>query len=178
MEYIWIEDETPINDQIIDRYRSAAILLNPFVEMSEEYVGQIQNKDIGPHPSEVIVHGKAISWSAVLGRTGLDSYEQLEIALQTSIGALNWQYANEDLAERLLQSLPPCLFMPDEDTISEFFLRDFCQYLQERNKTKLCYHDPLTDNRGVIDLKDCEIDEIYDLFVTEMYICDDMQTMP
>ncbi|MOA50176.1 hypothetical protein D3C78_1731650 [compost metagenome] len=55
--------------------------------------------------------------------TGIQSYEELVLALMTSISALKKEYSRPDFAAILNKSIHKDLYYPREDKISEFSFR-------------------------------------------------------
>jgi hypothetical protein len=93
--------------------------------------------------------------------TGIQSFEELAIALKTSISAFKPEFARPDLAALLNKNLPEDLYYPREDNISEFFISDILDILGSNGAESVIYSDPIFDQSGQLQIKN----------VTELQIC-------
>lgn len=104
LDYIWLDDKSPILEQLPSNFKSAAILLHPFVQMPlgwEKSVRKRPYEHIYPSAEEIIHNGKSVSWKEMMSCSGLHSYADLAMAILTSISAFSEEYKREDLAEKL-----------------------------------------------------------------------------
>lgn len=170
INYIWLDSEATILDQVKKQFYSAAILFNPFIKMPNSWDDN-NNKNYPTH-EEILKHGKPYSWDEVLKLSGLNSYAELVIALKSSIGALKSEYGNIKFAEILDKSIKKNIYFPNEDKISEFFLKDLIRIMGQNGATEICYHDPIMGNTGCIELKGlCALDICF-LYQSEVIIYD------
>lgn len=86
IDYIWLNDQTPILTQISDHFQSAAILFHPFILMPSGW--REKNKYKYLCDEEVLKYGKPIGWKEVMYESGLCNLKELALAMKTSIGAL------------------------------------------------------------------------------------------
>jgi len=69
LDYIWLDDKSPILRQLPNNFNAAAILLHPFVQMPS---GLKQSKQIKPkghyYPSEeeILNQGTPVLWKTVM----------------------------------------------------------------------------------------------------------------
>lgn len=69
LDYIWLNDKSPILKQIRRRFKSAAILLHPFVQMPsgwEKTVRETSYQHIYPSDKEILTIGKPVSWQEMM----------------------------------------------------------------------------------------------------------------
>jgi hypothetical protein len=131
IDYIWLDDESPLLNQLPSDFRSAAILLHPFVRMPK---GWEQNKrknkhdHIYPTDDEMLHYGNPVSWKEIVLECEFKSLEELAVALKTSIGALRREFAREDLAEKLNSNIEEDLFYPHEDYTPVFPTQKFIRF--------------------------------------------------
>lgn len=176
LDYIWLDDKSPIVKQIPRNFKSAAILLHPFIQMP---LGWEQNKrkneyeHIYPTDEEILLSGKPVSWETMIHQSGLKNLEELAIALKTSIGALRGKYAREDLAEKLNSSIKSDLYYPYEDYPTVFLITDLLNVLSSKGATQLSYSDPLLDKSGVLEIKNINPLEACELSLNELMITDE-----
>ena len=108
LDYIWLDDKSPILEQLPRNFKSAAILLHPFIQMPLEWEKSVRKRPyehIYPSAEEIIYNGKSVSWKEMMSCSGLHSYADLAMAMLTSISALSEEYKREDLAEKLHSNL-------------------------------------------------------------------------
>lgn len=132
MDYIWFSYETPILLQLPAPFIQAAIILNPFIQMPDEWINKkktSENEHIYPEIEESLKLGRPKPWKEVMADSGIQSYEELAVALKTSISAFKKEFAREDLAALLNDNLSYDLYYPREDKISEFILSDIFDVL-------------------------------------------------
>lgn len=176
IDYIWLDDKSPIINQLPRSFKSAAILLHPFIQMP---LGWEQNKrkneyeHIYPTDKEILLGGKPVSWETIIHQSGLKNPEEMAVALKTSIGALRREYAREDLAEKLNSSIKSGLYYPNEDFPSVFLITDLIKVLSSKRATQLSYSDPLLDQSGVLKIKHINSLEICELSLNELMIMDE-----
>ncbi|WP_054024915.1 DUF2711 family protein [Bacillus sp. FJAT-28004] len=173
MNYIWFNYETPILEQLPHPFIAAAILLNPFIQMPIGWT-DIKRKNeyehIYPELKESLQLGRAKPWEEVMHDTGIQSYEELAVALKTSISALKTEFARPDLAVLLNNNLSKDLYYPFEDRISEFFIPDILDVLSSNGAESLVYSEPILDQSGEVKIKNVTDLEICELSPTEIVI--------
>ncbi|AMR84684.1 putative protein YwbB [Bacillus thuringiensis serovar morrisoni str. 4AA1] len=123
LDYIWLDDKSPILEQLPRNFKSAAILLHPFVQMPlgwEKSVRKRPYEHIYPSAEEIIHNGKSVSWKEMMSCSGLHSYADLAMAMLTSISAFSEEYKREDLAEKLHSNLKK-IFIIQQKIIRLYF---------------------------------------------------------
>lgn len=88
LDYIWLDDNSPILEQLPSNFKSAAILLHPFVQMPlgcGKSVRKRPYEHIYPSAEEIIHDGKPISGKGMLSHSGLNSYAELAKVMLPSI---------------------------------------------------------------------------------------------
>jgi hypothetical protein len=176
LDYIWLDSNSPILNQLPRGFKSAVILLHPFIQMPKGWQLSQSNDDGGyeyPNPEEILKYGEPVSWETVMKDSGLTTFEELAVALKTSIGALKQEYKREDLAERLYNNLKMDLYYPTEDEISVFLLIEIFKILQTKGAKWLHFSDPLLEKKGELEISKINPLEIYDLSLKEIIICDE-----
>jgi hypothetical protein len=176
LDYIWLEDNSPVLDQLPHNFKSAAILLHPFVQMP---MGWGQNKreneheHIYPTDEEILKYGKPVSWEEIINKSELSTLEELAVALKTSIVALRREYAREDLADKLKSSMKSDLYYPDEDFPTVFLVNDLLNLLSSKGAKKVNYSDPILDKSGNVELKKLNALGVSELSLKEVMITDE-----
>lgn len=125
-------EKLPILQQFPE-YKSAAILFHPFVKMPNGWEVPIENKHINrmfPSDNEALLYGQELSWRVVMEMSGLSSPYEIEVALQTYIGALGKKNMNQDMANRLDNKMVDGLYMPNEDEPTIFLLEKMLNVLR------------------------------------------------
>ncbi|RDW14949.1 DUF2711 family protein [Oceanobacillus chungangensis] len=176
LDYIWLDDKSPIVKQIPRNFKSAAILLHPFIQMPlrwEQNKRKNEYEHIYPTDEEILLSGKPVSWETMIHQSGLENLEELAIALKTSTGALRGKYAREDLAEELNSSIKSDLYYPYEDFPTVFLITDLLDVLSSKGATQLSYSDPLLDKSGVLEIKNINPLEAGELSLNELMITDE-----
>ena len=108
LDYIWLDDKSPILEQLPSNFKSAAILLHPFVQMPLGWENSVRKRPyehIYPSAEEIIQNGKSVSWKEIMSYSGLNSYTELAIAMLTSSNAFSEEYKRDDLAKSYIQTL-------------------------------------------------------------------------
>lgn len=176
LDYIWLEYRSPILNQLPNNFKSAAILLHPFIQMPMgwgENNRENEHEHIYPTDAEILQYGKPVSWRRMLHESGLTTLEELAVALLTSISALRREYAREDLAKRLNSSIKNDLYYPDEDFTTVFLINDLLKILASKGSKQLFYSDPLLDNSGILENKKIASLEVCELSLKELIITDE-----
>ncbi|CAM4083940.1 hypothetical protein BAMA_16800 [Bacillus manliponensis] len=176
LDYIWLDDESPILQQVPKGFQSAAILLHPFVQMPlgwEKSMRKRQYQHIYPNDEEALNIGKSVPWREIMSQSSLNSYNELAIALITSIGAFKKEYKRTDLANKLNSNLNSDLFYPTEDSTSVFLLDNLLKVVGSKGASKLYFSDPLSDNSGVLNIEDTNSLDICNLFGPELIVTDE-----
>ncbi|WP_449537699.1 DUF2711 family protein [Ferdinandcohnia sp. Marseille-Q9671] len=174
LTYIWINDRSPILDQLPDPFQSAAILFHPFIQMPSGWVKkrEVTNQSIFPTDEEVLQFGKPIGWQQVMQDRKL-TLEELAFALQAHIGALNRDLAREDLAKKLNSDGYKDLFYPGEDITSVFLLYQLMKILGSKGADRLVYHDYILDKRDCLEMNGLTPLEMNQLAYKEVIIADE-----
>ncbi|MEC1751356.1 DUF2711 family protein [Bacillus mojavensis] len=176
LEYIWLDDESPILKQLPVEYTSAAILFSPFIQMPEGWEKAKRKNEyehIYPNDQEVREKGKAVTWKEIMSSCGFQTYAELGLALKTSIFALRDEYAREDLAERLHANLKGDLFYPSEDHISNFHIPGLVKVLRYNGSNRFYYSEPIVENSGFLDTTEANLRMVLDEAAAELMLTDE-----
>ncbi|MGG0740077.1 DUF2711 family protein [Niallia taxi] len=176
LDYIWIDDKTPILKQLPSKFKSAAILLHPFIQMPsgwEELTKQNTCQHVHPSNEEVYTIGKPLSWGEIMSYSGLESYKAVALALLTSICALRKEYKREDLSYKLNSNLKSDIFYPTDDSTSVLLLASLQKVLSSKGANKLYYFDPILDNNGEFNLNETTSLDISNLLYKEIIVTDE-----
>lgn len=174
LDYIWIKGDIPILNQLPNNFKSAAILLHPFVQMPLGWT-QLQRKDssehIYPDAEEILTEGKPVLWEKVMHDYNFNSLKDIELALRTSIGAFRKEYARKDLVQKL--SLKPDLYFPYEDFISVLLIEDMLKVLSSKGSNSIYFSDPIYGKSGVLNINETSALDIYEITSSELIITDE-----
>ena len=171
-DYIWLDDKSPILKQLPSNFKSAAILLHPFVQMSFEWK-PIMQQDLYPSNGELLKYGIPVTWEKVMHDSGINTTKELALALKTSIGALRNKFSRQDLTDKLNSNLRTNLYYPTEDSTSVFLISSLLDVLGSKGSSKLYFSDPIFDKRGWIKINDVTPLEICDLTDKELILTDE-----
>ncbi|RFB20695.1 DUF2711 family protein [Bacillus sp. ALD] len=178
LDYIRLDWDLPILPQLPHGFKSAAILLHPFVQMPlgwERSKRENPYQHIYPSDEEMINLGEPILWKEVMAKSNLKSYEELSVALQTSTGALRSKYKREDLANLLnsyLETIPD-LYYPDSDCASLFIIDSLLKILCSKGANTLYFSEPIHDTNGSFKVNDISPLEIANLSPNDLIITDE-----
>ncbi|MGU3397424.1 DUF2711 family protein [Priestia aryabhattai] len=178
LDYIRLDWDLPILPQLPNGFKSAAILFHPFIQMPygwEKTKRENPYQHIYPSDEEMINLGEPISWIEVMSNSGLKSYKELSLALQTSTGALGYKYEREDLANLLnsyLETIPD-LYYPDSDCTSLFIIDSLLKVLCSKGANTLYFSEPIHDTNGSFKVIDISPLEIANLSPNESIITDE-----
>lgn len=178
MDYIRLDWDLPILPQLPNGFKYAAILFHPFIQMPygwEKTKRENPYQHIYPSDEEMINLGEPISWIEVMSKSGLKSYKELSLALQTSTGALGYKYEREDLANLLnsyLETIPD-LYYPDSDCTSLFIIDSLLKVLCSKGANTLYFSEPIHDTNGSFKVIDISPLEIANLSPNESIITDE-----
>jgi hypothetical protein len=174
LDYIRLDSKSAILSQIPKYFNSAAILLHPFVRMPSGWTKSKKNhhpyKHIYPTDEEILNQAKPVLWKTVMDKCGLTSFEEVKMALMTSIGALNEDYARSDLADLLNTNLKQDIYYPTEDKTSVLLLKGILEVLGSKGADSLHYSEPILDNSGSLNLKEVKPLKIYELSSAELIV--------
>lgn len=173
-DIIWLNDESPIFNQLPNNFKSAAILLHPFIQMPVGW--EIKNREeehIYPTEEEILKLGKPIRWEKIMRSSSLTTFAELAVALKTSYYILNREYARDDLAERLDSSITSDIYFPNEDFPTIFLINDLLEVLGSKGAKQLNYSDPIFDKNGVLEIKNTTSLDLCNLSHVELIITDE-----
>lgn len=176
MNYIWFNHEKPMLEQLPHPFTSAAILLNPFIQMPISWTDMkrcSEYEHFYPEIKESLQYGKPKPWKEIMLDTGIQSYEELAVALMTSISALKKEFARPYLATLLNHNLCKDLYYPREDSISEFFIPDILDILSSNGAESFVYYEPILDQSAEIKIKDITDLEMCELSPVEIVVTDE-----
>ncbi|SFS77109.1 DUF2711 family protein [Paenibacillus sp. BC26] len=176
MDYIWLDDQSPILNQLPGGFLSAAILLHPFVQMPigwEQSKRQSEFEHVYPNREEILMSGNSVSWQEMMSDTGLRTYHEMELALKTSISALKSEYARQDLANKLNANWKTNRYYPTDDSISPFFIESILRVLSSNGAKKINFSAPIFDKIGCLESDDTVPLDILDLSPNELILSDE-----
>lgn len=176
LDYIWLDDKSPILEQLPSNFKSAAILLHPFVQMPLGWEHSVRKKSyehIYPSAEEIMQNGKSVSWEEMMSYSGLNSYTELAIAMLTSINAFSEEYKRDDLAKKLHSNFKQDLYYPTEDYTSIFLLQNLLKLLGSKGAKNLYFSEPIFDTNESLQINDTPPLNIWDLFYSEFIITDE-----
>lgn len=126
-----------------------------------------------PTDEEILNQGSPVLWKTVMKESDLASFEELEIALKTTIYALNENFARSDLAEKLNKNLNQDRYYPTEDMTSVFLINDLLEVLVSKGADNIYFSEPILDNSGTLNIKDVSSIDICGLSPAELIITDE-----
>ncbi|MDC7783381.1 DUF2711 family protein [Priestia megaterium] len=178
LDYIRLDWDLPILPQLPRGFKSAAILLHPFVQMPlgwEKSKRENPYQHIYPSDEEMIDLGEPILWKEIMAESNLKSYEELSLALHTSTGALRYKYERKDLANLLNSYLEitPDLYYPDSDRTSLFIIDSLLKVLCSKNANTLYFSEPIYGMNGSFKAQDKSSLEIGNLSPNDLIITDE-----
>ncbi|WCN39495.1 DUF2711 family protein [Aneurinibacillus uraniidurans] len=176
LNYIWLNDKSSILKQLPQGFKTAAILLHPFVQMPLGWAQSKQKNECEPiYPSneEILNLGEPVSWEQVLKDSGLKTHEELALALKTSIGALRQEYARTDLADKLNLNFKTDLYYPTEDSTSVFLISGLLKVLGSNGANKFFFSEPIFDKSGILEIDNITLLEISELTDKELILMDE-----
>jgi hypothetical protein len=176
LNYIPFDDTSSILNQLPLPFKSAAILLHPFVQMPNGWENIKRGNPYQifyPSDEEILRLGVPIKWNDVMKDCDIKTYEELELALKTTINALGKEYAREDLMNKLNSIYKPDLYIPVEDSISAFLIADILKILGSKGAKTLYFSDPINNNNGRLNINDTTPLEICELTGTEIMLTDE-----
>ncbi|PGK51804.1 hypothetical protein CN918_28850 [Priestia megaterium] len=176
MDYIWLTDESPILSQIPTKFKSAALILHPFIQMSlewEETKKQNPFTHVYPDDEEMLKLGKPVSWSEIMNMSGLNSYHEVALSLLSSIGALSTRYARRKSKNILKLRLEPGVYFPPEDTTPVYILEDVLKVMSRNGAATFHYSEPLCGKDGVLYIEETIPLDIIDLAEKELILIDE-----
>lgn len=173
LDYIWLNDETSILEQVQGKFNSAAIVTNPFIQMPRGWTHRTKKNNlehIYPTNKEIFDLSRPVSWSQMIKSVGLNDLSSLALAMKTCIGALKEKYARRDLADKLVNNMNEDMYFPNEDHISHYFLPDIVSYFRSNGDKVIYFSEPIFDARGELNADNITSLELSDLAPTEIII--------
>lgn len=167
LEYIRL-DNSPILSQI-SNFKSAAILLHPFVQMPdgwEKSKRQRPFQHIYPSDEEIVTIGKPISWNQISQQSGL-TLQEVGIAIH------DHQNKRPDLTNQLLACFDCDFYYPREDKLSVFLLNDILNVLGSKGADFVFYSAPLEGEKGRLNIEEIKSVEVSDLSPAEIMLVDE-----
>ncbi|WP_336989748.1 DUF2711 domain-containing protein [Bacillus infantis] len=173
LNYLWLDHCSPILGQLPAPFKSCAILLHPFVRMPAGWTAaQPDSEDVFLSGEEALEKGQPVPWQKVMKDSGLNSLDELALALQTAIVGLRKEYARKDLAEALDNYMDPDLYLPPEDQTSVFLLGSLLNVLGSKQPESIYYSSPIPLTEGSMPLKEAAPLGILGLSNAELIITD------
>lgn len=84
------------------QFESVYVLLSPFMRPTSISMDRFCPEN-WPTKQELIDGTEPVTWQEILSLTGLDTIDEIDVGLRSSIGGLNAKYLNEDLSGVLRQ---------------------------------------------------------------------------
>lgn len=175
IEYININDKSPILHQVSPSFKSGALLFHPFVQMPSGWTNNKREnpyQHIYPNDKEILNEGKPISWEEMMAVSGIKTKNEIALALMSS-GALNEKYARNDLADKLLENTGTDVYYPTEDNSSVFLIHSLLEVLGSKGAENLSFSDPIFDQSGYLSLKEMTPLDICNLSAAELIVADE-----
>ncbi|MED1203014.1 DUF2711 family protein [Heyndrickxia acidicola] len=176
LEYIQFNNTSSILKQLPEPFESAAILLHPFVKMPDgwedtkrEYPYQI----IYPSDEEILSFGTPVMWRTVMDKCQISTYEDMELALKTALGALGKEQAREDLKDQLNSIYRPNLYIPVEDSLPALLLKDILSVLGSKEAKTILFSEPIYHRNGKLVIQDTTPLEICNITDRELLLTDE-----
>ncbi|MCU7766407.1 DUF2711 domain-containing protein [Priestia megaterium] len=172
LDYIRLDWDLPILSQLPNGFKSAAILLHPFIQMPsgwEKSKRENPYQHIYPSDEEMFNLGEPISWKEVMSKSNLRSYKELSVALQTLTNTSSDEY--KKLASYLKAN--PDFYYPEEDRTSLFILNSLLKILCSKGANTLYFSEPIHDTNGSFKVNDMSSLEIANLSPNESIITDE-----
>lgn len=168
MNYTSLNYTEPILTQIPKTYKSAALLLHPFVQMP---------KDFGKKASlqEQLQYGMAITWHEIMELCDFQSLGDVLLALLTQSLAIGAPYARLDLAQKLNNTLPKNILLPTHDKISPFLWSPFLKAIQRNKSSQLYWSSPILRRSITIPLNLLTADFFFNLSNQDCLLADAQQ---
>ncbi|RDI48020.1 DUF2711 family protein [Falsibacillus pallidus] len=171
LQYKWLNGSVPILEQLPAGFSHAALLLHPFIQLPKGYAKNRQSKKF-LSDEEIIQSGTPVKWEKIMQWSGLD-LDELGIALQTGINALNRDYAREDLYLKVNAIMTDDLYYPNEDVISALLFQKIMTILQSKGARYITYDDPIGIKNGRIDLEGFSPSDLSRIALREVIIADE-----
>lgn len=174
LDYIRFNEDTPILNQLPYDFKSAAILLNPFIQMSLDWERTNRNnpyEHIYPTDEQIIKYGRSVLWEQVVFDCEFKNKKELVLALMTSIGAFKEEYARPDLVEKL--NLNSDTYFPSEDYISIMMIDQIFKVLSSKGAKKISYSEPIFDKSGWIEMNELNYVRISEITSSEIILTDE-----
>ncbi|QTL52263.1 DUF2711 family protein [Priestia aryabhattai] len=172
LDYIRLDWDLPILSQLPNGFKSAAILLHPFIQMPsgwEKSKRENPYQHIYPSDEEMFNLGEPISWKEVMSKSNLRSYKELSVALQTLTDTSSNEY--KKLASYV--KVNPDFYYPEEDRTSLFILNSLLKILCSKGANTLYFSEPIHDTNGSFKINDMSSLEIANLSPNESIITDE-----
>ncbi|MED3982327.1 DUF2711 family protein [Priestia megaterium] len=172
LDYIRLDWDLPILPQLLNGFKSAAILFHPFIQMPYGW-GKSKRENpyqhIYPGNEEMFKLGEPISWKEVMSKSNLKSYKELFRALQYLTGAPSDEY--KKLASYFKSNRD--FYYPEEDRTSLFILNGLVKILCSKGTNTLYFSEPIYGMNGSFEAQDKSPLEIGNLSSNDLIITDE-----
>lgn len=169
LEYIRLDDDSPILSQISDHFESAAFLLHPFVLMPDGWENEKRERPfqhVYPSDEEILNIGRPVSWSQISQQSGL-TMQEVGIAIH------NHRDKRPDLTNQLHSCFNSDFYYPREDKISVLLINDIVSVLRCKGARFAIYSEPLEGEKGLLKLEEIKLEEMSDLTPAEFMLTDE-----
>jgi len=175
-EYQDMEFGVPILEQLPEGYRSAALLLHPFIQMPDGWKQTKKRwwrprKHIYPTDTEKLEEGKPVAWKDIMRRSGLNSHEKIGIALDCSDHSSEHDvsYAKE----RLQSALEEDTFEPENMTMCVLTANKVLNFLKKRGTGHIHLSEPQEGEEETIELNTLSPEDLMYWAPAEWMMADD-----
>ncbi|MCA0970644.1 DUF2711 domain-containing protein [Halobacillus litoralis] len=97
------EGDVPIKTFYEGIFREVFIFFHPFIK-PVSIDPELFYPDTYPDKFQIIEHCERVKWSEFLSLSGINSYEELDVALRTSILGLKKEFADQRLADKMKET--------------------------------------------------------------------------
>jgi hypothetical protein len=176
LNYFSFDYKKPILSQLPPPFKSAAIILHPFVQMPKGWENakrENSNQMIYPDDDEILKLGVPVKWKTLMNQCKINNYKEMILALKTLINSLREEYSREDIMVMLQSVLKDDLFIPDEDRISAFLMSDILKVLGSKGATTLWFSDYIGCKDGWLNINETKPLDICEITGSELLLVDE-----
>jgi hypothetical protein len=149
-------DDIPIKEFYKKYYNDIYICLHPFLLLRNTDDNILfSSPENYPNKNSIILKCKKIFWNDIIKYTGLDTWDEIDIALRTMIGGLNSRFAREDLAKTLMKKIEENnIVPPDAGRMSDILYNDLLNSLKDIGHQWLWVGDEFCTERKLFFIDD------------------------
>lgn len=129
------------------------------LEPSENRIIYVNNSKY-PAEVEIVEKGVPISWAYLIDQKLFNNISEINLALLTSIGALNQKFRNPALMDKLNKfTIDNAIYHPGEGRINIFDLLRIYNCLRDMGKHELVMSDEFFEQRETVDLAELSFNQ-------------------